>query len=66
MAVVIFKCIFNQIQCSLATSDPICVDHCKSKLQNCKCIANSGSDVAGCKQQHIPCADWYFVKYAIL
>ena len=34
---------FSQIQCSLATSDPICVDHCKSKLQNCKCMPIVGA-----------------------
>ena len=27
--------LFNQIQRSLTTSDPICADHCKNKLQNC-------------------------------
>ena len=33
--------LFNQIQRSLATSDPICVDHCKSKLQNCMLIVGA-------------------------
>ena len=33
--------LFNQIQRSLATSDPICVDHCKSKLQNCMPIVGA-------------------------